>query len=64
MVRELECLLGQAEAAAARSDRVGEQSAMQAYLAAVTAGGASRPASISPLGVQVLTSMGRAAFPY
>jgi type II secretory pathway pseudopilin PulG len=63
-VRELDSLLTQAKLTAARGDRAGEQAAMKAYLAAVTAGGASTPASISPLGVQVLTSMGRAAFPY
>jgi prepilin-type N-terminal cleavage/methylation domain-containing protein/prepilin-type processing-associated H-X9-DG protein len=63
-VRELESLLNQVEAAASRGDRVGEQAAMKEYLAAVAGGGASTPASIGPLGVQVLTSMGRAAFPY
>jgi prepilin-type processing-associated H-X9-DG protein len=61
---ELLGLCDQAEAASARGDRLGEQQAMKAYLGAVAAGGASTPALISPLGVQVLTSMGRAAFPY
>ena len=63
-VRELQSLLAQAESASARSDRSGEQAAMDAFLDATAAGSVSNPPSISPLGGQILNSMGRSAYPY
>jgi prepilin-type processing-associated H-X9-DG protein len=63
-VRELQSLLAQAESASARGDRSGEQAAMDAFLGAAAAGSLENPPSISPLGGQILNSMGRTAYPY
>ena len=63
-VRELQSLLAQAESASARSDRSGEQAAIDAFLDAAAASSLETPPSISPLGGQILNSMGRTAYPY
>jgi len=63
-VRELQGRLKLAEAASAQGDRVGEQAAMKGFLDTVAAGTTAKPPSISPLGAQILTSMGRAMYPY
>ena len=63
-VRELQDLLAQAQAAAARGDRAAELASMDAYLAAAAAGSAQSPPSLSPLSGQILNAMGRAVYPY
>lgn len=55
--------LAEAEAAAARGDRAGEQAALKRYVEAVKAAAAARPPAVNPIGADTLGTTARIAMP-